>query len=119
MKLPYLLVMPVVATALMGTAAPATAGTLHFTSGFCDENVGGQYTASIECYFSWTGAVGTVTANFSGSNAGIDSGYVGQDGANVTGSCTVNRNASITATITDSVSSATDTVYFTCNSEVN
>lgn len=104
-----------VITALAGPATPATAGTLHFTSGFCEETVGGQYTARIMCYFSWTGETGTVTATFNGgSNVGLDEEYVGDGGAQVGGSCWVNHSASVTATIADSVSSASYTASLYC-----
>ena len=51
----------------------ASADTPHFTSGFCEETVGGQYTAGIDCHYAWAGQTGDVTIAFSASYAGIDS----------------------------------------------
>ena len=63
------------------------------------------------------GANGPVSVTFTGTNAGINEADV-QDGyVDANGSCWANHSADVTATITDSVSTATYTASLYCEQE--
>ncbi len=92
---------------------------LHFTSAWCEQTGGSYYYAYAECYFTWAGGTGPVTATFQPATAYTDIGAedVSTGQADISLGCQTTRNAGVRATLTDATSTVVATAVLNCLTE--